>query len=64
MKIGRPLYKMKYSPFLKERNMKNKSKAIGVRVPEDVYDDISNYFKGVYGDNYMSKGINDILIGC
>lgn len=62
MKRGRPLYKMKYSPFSKERNMKNKSKTIGVRVPEDVYDDISNYFKGVYGDNYMSKGINDILI--
>ena len=36
MKEGRPLLILKNSPFTKQRNLKNKDKTIGVRVPEDV----------------------------
>ena len=62
MSISRPLFTLKNSPFTKERNLKNKDKTIGVRVPEDVHQDISNYFEGIYGENSMSKGINDLLV--
>lgn len=62
MKEGRPLLILKNSPFTKQRNLKNKDKTIGVRVPEDVHQDISNYFDGIYGENSMSKGINDLLV--
>lgn len=62
MVYTRKLFLLKDSPFTKERNMKNKDKTIGVRVPEDIHEDISKYFKGVYGENFMSKGINDMLV--
>lgn len=55
------MFTMSKSPFHKERNLKGKTKNIAFRLPIEAYEDLKNYFEGVYGeDGALSKGFKDL----
>lgn len=51
---------MTNSPFHKQRNLKGKSKPITFRLPLEAYEDLKEYFEGVYEKDALSKGMKEL----